>query len=49
MNAMPKYVISKTLVDPDWNNTTVLQGDVIEEATALKERVDGDIVVHGSA
>lgn len=49
MNAMPKYVISKTLVDPDWNNTTVLQGDVIDEATALKERVDGDIVVHGSA
>jgi dihydrofolate reductase len=49
MNAMPKYVISKTLVDPDWNNTTVLRGDVIEEATALKQRVDGDIVVHGSA
>ena len=49
MNTMPKYVISKTLVDPDWNNTTVLRGDVIEEATALKQRVDGDIVVHGSA
>jgi dihydrofolate reductase len=48
-NAMPKYVISRTLVDPDWNNTTVLHGDVIEEATALKQRVDGDIVVHGSA
>jgi dihydrofolate reductase len=48
-NAMPKYVISKTLVDPDWNNTTVLGGDVIEEATALKQSVDGDIVVHGSA
>lgn len=49
LNAMPKYVISKTLVDPDWSNTTVLSGDVIEEATALKQRVDGDIVVHGSA
>jgi dihydrofolate reductase len=49
MNTMPKYVISKTLVDPDWSNTTVLRGDVIEEATALKQRVDGDIVVHGSA
>jgi dihydrofolate reductase len=48
-NAMPKYVISRTLVDPDWNNTTVLHGEVIEEATALKQRVDGDIVVHGSA
>jgi dihydrofolate reductase len=49
LNAMPKYVISKTLVDPDWNNTTALRGDVIEEATALKPRVEGDIVVHGSA
>jgi dihydrofolate reductase len=49
MNAMPKYVISQTLVDPDWNNTTVLSGDAIEEATALKQRVDGDIFVHGSA
>jgi dihydrofolate reductase len=48
-NAMPKYVISKTLVDPDWNNTTVLHGDVIEEAAALKQRVNGDVVVHGSA
>jgi dihydrofolate reductase len=48
-NAMPKYVISKTLVDPEWNNTTVLRGDVIEEADALKRAVDGDIVVHGSA
>jgi dihydrofolate reductase len=48
-NAMPKYVISKTLVDPEWNNTTVLHGDVIEEAAALRQRVNGDIVVHGSA
>ena len=48
-NAMPKYVISKTLVDPEWNNTTVLGGDVVEEASALKQRIDGDIVVHGSA
>jgi dihydrofolate reductase len=48
-NAMPKYVISSTLTSADWNNTTVLRGDVIEEATALKQRVDGDIVVHGSA
>jgi dihydrofolate reductase len=48
-NAMPKYVISNTLTSADWNNTTVLRGDVIEEATALKQRVNGDIVVHGSA
>jgi dihydrofolate reductase len=48
-NTMPKYVITKTLTDPDWNNTTVLDGDPIEEARALKQGVDGDIVVHGSA
>jgi dihydrofolate reductase len=48
-NAMPKYVVSKTLVDPEWNNTTVLSGDVIDEVRALKQRTEGDIVVHGSA
>jgi dihydrofolate reductase len=48
-NAMPKYVVSKTLVDPVWNNTTVLGGDAVEEARTLKQRIDGDIVVHGSA
>jgi dihydrofolate reductase len=46
---MPKYVISSTLVDPEWNNTTVLRGEVVEEATKLKERYEGDIVVHGSS
>jgi dihydrofolate reductase len=48
-NAMPKYVVSKTVEDPDWNNTTVLRGDAIEEVKSLKQRIDGDIVVHGSA
>ena len=48
-NAMPKYVVSSTLTDPEWNNTTVLTGDAAEEAAALRERLDGDIVVHGSA
>ncbi len=48
-NEMPKYVISKTLRDPEWNNTTVLGGDAVEEARALKDRLEGDIVVHGSA
>jgi dihydrofolate reductase len=47
-NSMPKYVISSTLEDPEWNNTTVLRGDVVEEATKLKEMYEGDIVVHGS-
>jgi dihydrofolate reductase len=48
-NGMPKYVVSSTLQDPDWTNTTVLSGDLVEEVTALRERLDGEIVVHGSA
>ena len=48
-NAMPKYVISKTLTSADWNNTTVLRGDVGDEVAALKQSVDGEIVIHGSA
>jgi dihydrofolate reductase len=47
-NTMPKYVISSSLEDPEWNNTTVLRGDVVDEVTTLKQRHDGDIVVHGS-
>jgi dihydrofolate reductase len=48
-NSMPKYVVSSTLKDPEWTNTTVLDGAVKEAVTKLKEDVDGDIVVHGSA
>jgi dihydrofolate reductase len=48
-NTMPKYVVSSTLTDPEWNNSTVLSGDVVEEAAKLRHEVDGDIVVHGSA
>ena len=47
-NAMPKYVISKTLTNPEWNNTTVLSGDLVDEVTKLKQQFEGDIVVHGS-
>jgi dihydrofolate reductase len=47
-NSMPKYVISSTLDDPEWNNSTVLKGDVVDEVTKLKQEQDGDIVVHGS-
>jgi dihydrofolate reductase len=48
-NSMPKYVVSSTLKDPDWTNTTVLDGDVAQEVTKLKDELDGDVVVHGSA
>jgi dihydrofolate reductase len=47
-NSMPKYVVSSTLKNPSWNNSTVLDGDLAEEVAKLKEQVDGDIVVHGS-
>jgi dihydrofolate reductase len=48
LNSLPKYVVSSTLEDPDWNNATVLNGDVVNEVTKLKQEIDGDIVVPGS-
>jgi dihydrofolate reductase len=45
-NNMPKYVVSSTLTDPEWNNSTVIGEDDVPK---LKDEVDGDIVVHGSA
>jgi dihydrofolate reductase len=47
-NSMPKYVVSSTLNDPEWTNTTVLEGDLAAEVARLKEQHDGDVVVHGS-
>jgi dihydrofolate reductase len=47
-NSMPKYVVSSTLEEPEWNNSTVLEGDVVEEVSRLKRDKDGEIVVHGS-
>ena len=44
-NTMPKYVVSSTLDNPEWNNTTVLKGDAAEEAAKLKEELDGVIQV----
>ncbi|MGD9960928.1 dihydrofolate reductase family protein [Nocardioides sp.] len=46
-NAMPKYVVSTTLTDPEWNNTTVLRS--LDDVAALKETAGGPIIVHGSA
>ena len=48
-NTMPKYFVSSTLEKPEWNNSTVLKGDLAEEVAKLKQEQDGDIVVHGSA
>jgi dihydrofolate reductase len=48
LNGMPKYVVSSTLEDSDWNNSTVLKGDVVNEVSKLKQELDGEIVVPGS-
>jgi dihydrofolate reductase len=48
LNSIPKYVVSSTLEDPDWNNTTVPMGDVVTEVTKLKQELDGEIVVPAS-
>jgi dihydrofolate reductase len=48
-NSMPKYVVSSTLKNADWNNSTILNGDVTDECTKLKKKLKGNIVVHGSA
>jgi dihydrofolate reductase len=48
-NNMPKYVVSSTLKDPKWTNTTVLEGALAHEVSKVRDEVDGDIVVHGSA
>jgi dihydrofolate reductase len=47
-NTMPKYVVSSTLEQPEWNNTTVLKGDVVGEVTKLKDQVDGIVQTPGS-
>jgi dihydrofolate reductase len=49
MNSMPKYVVSSTIDSPEWQNTTVLSGDVAEDVSKLRETQDGDILVAGSA
>jgi dihydrofolate reductase len=48
LNSKPKYVVSSTLQDPAWNNTTVLKGDAVNEVSKLKQQLAGDIVVAAS-
>src|SRR4029450_6747945 len=46
---MPKYVVSTTIKDPEWDNTTVISENVPEEVAKLKDQYDGDILIAGSA
>ena len=48
LNSIPKYVVSSTLEAPEWNNTTVLKGDVVAEVSKLKQELDGEIIVPAS-
>jgi len=48
LNSLPKYVVSSTLEEPNWNNSTVLKGDVAREVSRLKQELDGEIVVPAS-
>jgi dihydrofolate reductase len=48
MNSLPKFVVSTTLNQADWNNSTLIKGNVAEEVSKLKEQPGQDLVVHGS-
>jgi dihydrofolate reductase len=48
LNSLPKYVVSSTLEQPRWSNSTVLKGDVVEEVSKLKQELTGDLVVYAS-
>src|SRR6202163_2315430 len=48
LNSLPKYVVSSTLVDPRWSNSTVLKGDAVDQVSRLKQELDGEIVVYAS-
>ncbi|GHO90181.1 deaminase [Reticulibacter mediterranei] len=49
INAMPKYVFSSTLEKADWNNTTIIRGNVVAEVTKLKQQEGRDLLIYGSA
>src|SRR6202050_1384585 len=48
LNTIPKYVVSSTLEDPEWDNTIVLKGDVVTQVSKLKQHLDGEIVIPAS-
>ena len=49
MNALPKFVVSTTLEEAQWNNSTLIKGDVAEEVSRLKQQPGQDILIYGSA
>jgi dihydrofolate reductase len=48
LNSLPKYVVSASLKDPKWSNSTALTGDVVSEVTKLKQQISGEILVYAS-
>jgi dihydrofolate reductase len=48
LNTLPKYVVSSTLSEPKWSNSTLLQGDVVKEVSQLKQEIDGEILIYAS-
>jgi dihydrofolate reductase len=48
LNSLPKYVVSSTLEAPAWNNSTVLEGDAVDEVSKLRQELDGEILVPAS-
>ena len=48
LNSLPKYVVSSTLEDPDWNNSTVLNGDAVDAVSNLKRELEGEIIIPAS-
>ena len=48
LNGLPKYVVSSTTEEPSWSNSTVLQGNAVDQVSKLKQQLDGDILVYAS-
>jgi dihydrofolate reductase len=48
LNSLPKYVVSSTLEEPRWSNSTILKGDVVDQVSKLRQELDGDILVYAS-
>ena len=48
LNSLPKYVVSSTLNEPRWSNSTLLKGDIVSQVSTLKQAIDGDILTYAS-